>query len=300
MSEAPAGTIYSMTGYGQAERSDERHRIGVAIRTVNHRFLDLALRLSDQYRSLENPLRERVAARLRRGRVEATIEIEFLGEREVRVEVDRVVAAALEGERRRLEEAGVEVQPLSFSDLVRLPEVVRVDCDRERWLASDQRLFDAVVDEALDQVIEGRRREGEQLRNALEERLAALSTLIERLGERRRELEAETLGALRDRLARLLAESSLPEERLTQEAAVLVERSDIGEELDRLGSHLTHFQENLQRGGAVGKRSDFLSQEIYRELNTVVAKCRDAQMTASAVDAKLLCEQLREQAQNLE
>lgn len=300
MSERPAATVYSMTGYGQAERSDERHRIGVAIRTVNHRFLDLALRLSDQYRFLENPLRERVAARLRRGRVEATIEIEFLGEREVRVEVDRVVATALEGERRRLEEAGVELQPLSFSDLVRLPDVVRVDCDQEQWLASDQQLFETVVDEALGQVLDGRRREGEKLRAALELRLGTLSSLIDTLGERRREVEAETLEALRDRLARLLSDASVPEERLTQEAAVLVERSDIGEELDRLGSHLTHFRENLKRGGTVGKRSEFLSQEIYRELNTVVAKCRDAQMTATAVDAKLLCEQLREQVQNLE
>lgn len=294
------GTIYSMTGYGQAQGSDERHRIAVAIRTVNHRFLDQALRLSDQYRELEASLREKIAGQLRRGRVEATIEIEYLGERNTRVEVDRVVAAALEGERKRLSEEGVEVQPLSFSDLLRLPDVVRVANGREEWMASDQALFEEVVDRALDQVLAGRRREGEQLEKVLVERLDGLSDLVERLAERRKSVEAETLDALRERLARLLGDSSLPEERLAQEAAVLVEKSDIGEELDRLGSHLEHFRENLERGGAVGKRSDFLSQEIYRELNTLVAKCRDPQMTALAVDAKLLCEQLREQVQNLE
>ncbi|HKI86421.1 MAG TPA: DUF1732 domain-containing protein, partial [Thermoanaerobaculia bacterium] len=127
-----------------------------------------------------------------------------------------------------------------------------------------------------------------------------LRELIDRLAQRRREVEGETLASLRERLRRLLEDSNLPAERLTQEAAVLVEKSDIGEEIDRLRSHLDHLHLNLRRGGAVGKRSDFLSQEIYRELNTVVAKCRDAEMTAIAVDAKLLCEQLREQVQNLE
>ncbi len=294
------GIIYSMTGYGQAQGSDERHRVAVAIRTVNHRFLDLSLRLNDQYRSLESPLRERLSARLRRGRVEATIEIEYLGERSARVDVDRAVVAALEAERQRLSKDAVEIQPLSFSDLLRLPDVVRVASKSEEWTASDQRLFEKVLDQALDQVLGGRHREGEQLQKVLEERLEELAELVGSLAERRKAVEEETLEALRRRLGRLLAESSLPEDRLAQEAAVLVERSDIGEELDRLGSHLAHFRENLEQGGAVGKRSDFLSQEIYRELNTVVAKCRDAQMTTIAVDAKLLCEQLREQVQNLE
>ena len=130
--------------------------------------------------------------------------------------------------------------------------------------------------------------------------MRGLSVIQVQLSERRAGVSARLLADLRSRMQDLLGDRSLDEGRLAQEAALLADRSDVAEELDRLRLHLEHFDELLRSEGAVGKRMDFLAQEIFRELNTLGSKCRDAEMTRALLDAKVLCEQLREQVQNLE
>jgi uncharacterized protein (TIGR00255 family) len=134
----------------------------------------------------------------------------------------------------------------------------------------------------------------------LSDRLGELEAAAARLADRRHQVARELGESLRRRLRELLAEHAVAEERLAQEVAVLVDRSDIVEELDRLASHCEHFRSVMAEREAIGKRLDFLTQEIFRELNTLGAKCRDAEMIRSVVDAKVLCEQLREQVQNVE
>ena len=289
----------SMTGFGQASGESERFRMTVTLRGVNHRFLDLSLRLRDDLRPLEPALRELLGSRLHRGRVEVTLEVAGLAAREVEVTIDRRVAEAVKATCDELADRGVISGGLELRDLLRLPEVVKVDVRDPEWTAADREALLAVAAEALEQMVAARAAEGDKLRRALDERLAALSELTGQLARRWRAMAGDLAPSLRQRIAQLALETP-DEDRLAQEVAYLVDRADVSEELDRLQSHLDHFRSIMAADGSLGKRLDFLSQEILRELNTLGSKCRDSEMTRRVLDGKVLCEQLREQVQNIE
>lgn len=290
----------SMTGFGQAGGESARHAVTVTIRAVNHRFLELRLALGDDYRASEEALRSLLGRELTRGRVDAVVEIRALAARAARVRVDREVVRAAHAAVEELFEGGLVGEKLTAGDLLRLPEALVVERDHDLWDAADQALVLEVAGEALAQLVAAREAEGAALAAVLARRLDELAAVVETLTRLREASRQATLDTLRARLDELLGASGIDPARLTQEAALLVERSDVAEELDRLGSHCRHFRELLVAPGAAGKRLDFLAQEIGRELNTVGAKCRDAAMTRAVLDGKLLCEQLREQVQNVE
>jgi uncharacterized protein (TIGR00255 family) len=228
------------------------------------------------------------------------VEVTPLELRRPEVAVDAEVVRALHAAVTELASQGIMSPDLRLGDLSRLPEAVRVRMPAAVWEADDQTLLLRAADLALEQFLASRSLEGGKLRGILEERLHGLADLRQRLTERRRDAAHELVASLRGRIAELLDGRTLDEDRLAQEVALLVDRSDIAEELDRLGSHLEHFHEVMADAGAIGKRLDFLTQEIFRELNTLGSKCRDAQMIRWVLDAKVLCEQLREQVQNVE
>ncbi len=290
----------SMTGFGVGSADSRRYRLTVSLRSVNHRFLDLQTRLPEDAREREAELVERLKARLRRGRVEARLDVETLGERRVEARLRTEIVKAVQGALARLAEEGEVRGDLEARDLVRVPGVLEVRYLADDWGPEDSAALAAAADAALDQVEAAREREGGKLRRALAKRLEALDRVRAAL-EGRRELVRENLQtALRERIAELLGDSGLPEERLAQEAALLVDKSDVREEMDRLRAHLEHFGEMMEAAGPHGKRLDFLAQEIQRELNTLGAKCRDTEMTREVLEGKALCEQLREQVQNVE
>lgn len=293
----------SMTGFGQASGENERHAVTVTLRGVNHRFLELRLHLADEHRSSEEAMRALLASRLARGRVESTVEVRPLAPPEARVRVDREVVRAAHDAVEALVAEKLVAGGLVAGDLLRLPEALVVERSGDRWEEADDELLLAVTGTALAQMVAAREAEGASLRQILTQRVAALEEVVAALSAERDRVRAATGEALRARLADLLADRGIDEARLAQEAAILVEKSDVAEELDRLGAHCSHFRELLggaDAADAVGKRMDFLAQEIGRELNTVGAKCRDAAMTRAVLDGKLLCEQLREQVQNVE
>ena len=290
----------SMTGFGQAGGENARHAVTVTVRAVNHRFLELRLALGDDYRASEEALRSLLAGELTRGRVDAVVEIRALAARPARVRVDREVVRAAHAAVEELFEGGLVGEKLTAGDLLRLPEALVVERDHDLWDAADQALVLEVAGEVLAQLVAARRAEGAALAAVLARRLDELAAVVETLTRLREASRQATSENLRARLDELLGASGIEPARLAQEAALLVERSDVAEELDRLGSHCRHFRELLDAPGAAGKRLDFLAQEIGRELNTVGAKCRDAAMTRAVLDGKLLCEQLREQVQNVE
>jgi uncharacterized protein (TIGR00255 family) len=293
-----------MTGFGQADGADGRHAVTVTLRSVNHRYLELKVRLADEHRGSEAALLELLKADLARGRVDVVVEVQAVGERQVEVEVHRPVVMAAHAALEELVEGGLIAQKLTAGDLLRLPEALSVRVAPERWEEEDQDLLLAVAGRALEQLVAGRSHEGGRLHDALEKLLGQLAEVAAVLEEQARRLAPEAAEALRRRLQDLLAAapspSGLDPGRLEQEVALLAEKSDVREELDRLAAHLAHFRELLADGWAVGKRLDFLSQEILRELNTLGAKCRNAEMTRKVLEAKALCEQLREQVQNVE
>lgn len=292
--------IRSMTGFGQAEVGDGRWRVAVGVRSVNHRFLDVAVRLPDERRSLEPGLRALVSEVTTRGRVELRLEIESLSEAAYQLEIDRDGLAAVARSTEELVRAGLVQGGLTAGDLLRAGELLRLRRAEPEWSDAEQALVDEAARAALAELVAGRAAEGERLEGSLAAQLTGLEVQVERLTARREEARDELAAGLRRRLHELLGDTQIPEERLAFEAALLVERSDVQEELDRLRAHLHHCRELLEAGAGVGRRLDFLAQEVQRELNTLGAKCRDLAMIEAVVEAKLLCERFREQVQNVE
>jgi uncharacterized protein (TIGR00255 family) len=274
----------------------------VRLRSVNHRFLDVVLRGSEETRDLESEVRERLAKKLFRGRIEVAIDLlaDQAQEREVRVD---------QGLLRGLLKLGAELSAqgdlssdrLQLADLLRLPGVVQFQGEKTLETVAKKAVLQALT-AALEQLVRARATEGKKLERALFKRLDGLQEVHLQLAERHRESAANLFQQLEERLATLLeGKIGLPDQdRLAQEVAILVDKSDVSEELDRLESHLEHLREIMVGEGSLGKRLDFLSQEIFRELNTIAAKCRDSSMTRLVLDGKVLCEQLREQIQNIE
>ena len=286
----------SMTGYGEASAGDGPRRATVTARSVNHRSLDVAVRVPPPLRRLEPELRSAVAAEVRRGRVEIGVEIGPAPD--APAGVDDAAVEALLATVRRWRRRGVVDSPLGAGELLYAVRQHRPDSGagaEERSLAMD------ACRRALSSLAAEREREGRVLADALQGHLASLRARVRDLAARRGEVVGAMAGELERRVGELLADGDrLDPARLVQEVALLVERSDIEEELERLEGHLDGFAAAMAEEGAVGRRLVFLSQEILRELNTVGAKCRDLEMQRAVVEGKVLCEQLREQAQNVE
>lgn len=290
----------SMTGYGEAAAEGERHTMSVSLKAVNHRFLDLQVRLGEEARGSEAALRELVGKEVQRGRVEMRVDVRPRGERRAEVAVHLGLVQAAVAATQRLVEQGLLEHGLAAGDLLRIPEAFRVELEGGGFEEEDEALLLKVAGEALAQLVASREREGASLQAAMEERLGLLAKVADRLDALRSTVREELAATLRRRLAELLATQPLDEARLAQEVALLVDRSDVTEELDRLRAHLAHFREVAAERGPTGKRLDFLTQEIFRELNTTGSKCRNHEMTRAVLDAKVLCEQIREQVQNVE
>jgi uncharacterized protein (TIGR00255 family) len=290
----------SMTGYGEASGENARHGITVSLRAVNHRFLDLQLRIGEELRGSEAALRDAIGREISRGRVEARVEVRPVAERRATVQVNMGVIREAHVAVHQLVEEGLVDRGLSAGDLMRLPEAFRVELGTEEWAPEDEELLLGVAHKAVAQLAASRAKEGTSLAAAMEEKLGGVEGAVARLDALRGPVREEMAAALRRRLAELLAGQPLDETRVAQEVALLVDRSDVSEEVDRLRSHVEHFRAVTREGNAAGKRLDFLTQEIFRELNTLGAKCRNAEMTRAVLDAKVLCEQIREQVQNVE
>ena len=288
----------SMTGYGEAMAEDRRRHATVTARSVNHRNLDVAVRVPPPLRRLEPALRAAVAAECRRGRVEIGVEIGPAPG--APAEVGDAAVEELLRTVRRWRRRGIVEPGLGAGELLSAIRPLRSDAGdaagpEERALAMD------ACRRAVKSLAAERDREGRVLADALHAHLASLRSCVRQLSARRGEVVGAMAGELERRVGELLAGRDRVEpERLVQEVALLVERSDVEEELDRLEGHLDGFGAAMAEEGAVGRRLVFLSQEILRELNTIGSKCRDLRMQRAVVEGKVLCEQLREQAQNVE
>jgi uncharacterized protein (TIGR00255 family) len=304
---APTG-ICSMTGFAQARVDRDGNSLRINLRSVNHRFLDLHLRMPDGFEIFEPRIRQTIRNGLRRGHVDVNIYYEpgVTGA----IEVNRAVAEAyLKAVERLRQDFGVKAEP-DLIALFRLPGVVAAPGTAGELLNDEaqERLgtqLDACLEQALNKLEAMRRSEGQSLAEELQRilvRIAARTSEIERLAEGVRPAIARRLT---ERLEELLKGAQLDPARLAQEAALLAERSDVSEELARLRSHVEQFQKLLFGGGEAGKKLDFLLQEMQREANTLLSKTPGVEseglaITGLALEVKSDIEKLREQAQNVE
>lgn len=288
--------IRSMTGYARAEQQGPSGRLSWELRSVNHRYLELQFKLPEEFRPMENDLRQLATQRIGRGKVEAGLRYgRDAGTAGVlQIDADRLAAvlAAVEkvSGQLRTSTAPDPIQVLAW------PGVVRPDGapDLAVPLADAMLLFQT----ALDDFTATRSREGERTRLYLIERLDAMAVLVERVKVRAPQVRDAWLEKLRAKIADLGVE--VDPARLAQEAAIAAQRLDVDEELSRLVSHFTEVRDTLVREEAVGRRLDFLMQEFNREANTLSSKSQDAEMTRCAVEMKVIIEQMREQVQNIE
>jgi len=296
--------VRSMTGFGRAEVRGDTIVVSVEARSVNHRHLDVAIRLPRALSALEMEARRAIAARLERGRIDVAVQVTTTaGQPTQRVVADAALAreyvaraGALAAE---LAGAGVGGEiPLAW--VLERPGVVRIE-DAE---AADAEIPWATLEQALgralDELVERRGAEGERLAHELRGLHAELGTLVETMavrapiGARRREER------LRERIASLLGGAAVDEARILTEAAVWADKADIAEELTRLRAHLAELALVLDKGGPVGRALDFLLQELGREVNTVASKADDLELSQAALGGKGVLEKMREQVQNLE
>ncbi len=286
--------LHSMTAFASAESATPLGTLSCELRSVNHRYLELQMRLPDELRALESTIRERVAARVARGKVDLSIRLRSGSAGPPTLEIDE---ALLDRLLQRATEISTRVENTQVDPLALLawPGVVR-EPERDAGILNAAVL--ALVAQALDEFSASRAREGERLQGFMVERLDAIAALIAQL----RVWLPEIRAALRLKLETRLAELKLPLEpgRFEQELVLGLSKLDVDEELDRLTSHVAEARATLARGEAAGRRLDFLLQEFNREANTLGSKSVDARTSQASVELKVLIEQVREQVQNIE
>src|SRR5689334_1754875 len=293
--------VRSMTGFGRAEATGESIAVSVEARSVNHRHLDVALRLPRALASLELDARRLVQSRLERGRVDVTVQLTPLGSGAVqRVQIDAALAREYVARARALAiELGLEGGP-SFGWVLEQPGVVRLEEPEPVESTAPWPLLADALTRALDELVARRTAEGERLVEALRTLHAELTTAVNVVAARAPLTATRREDRLRERLRALLAETAIDEARIVTEAAIWADKSDVTEELARLRAHLAEFALLLDKGGPVGRPLDFLIQELNREINTVASKADDLEMSQAALAAKGVLEKIREQVQNLE
>jgi len=287
--------LRSMTGFARCERATAAGLLAWEVRSVNHRFLEISLRLPEELRGSEADFRRAIGTVARRGKVDAAFYFRPTanGDRELSLDdalLDRLIEDAV-AVQRRLGEAG----QIDAVDLLRWPGVVR---ETERDSTPLAATAMDLLAEALAAFTTSRAGEGERISEMLASRAAQVRGIAEEVAARLPEVQARIRAKLQERVASLGAEGN--PERLEQEIAILIQKMDVAEELDRLRSHVEELTATIASGETVGRKLDFLMQEFNREANTLSSKSQDVETTRAAVELKVLIEQMREQVQNVE
>jgi uncharacterized protein (TIGR00255 family) len=293
---APAlTTITSMTGFARREVSGPWGTLVCELRSVNHRFLEAGFRLPDELRGAESELRQRLAKEIKRGKVDCSLSCRRLQGADTALEVDAEALNRLTARVRDVARMLPDSQTVNVLDVLRWPGVLRDDSNiGEELLAATRGLFG----ETLEDLVAARTREGGRLRELLEQRCSGLEVLVAQVRARLPEVHSRVRARLGERLAEL--QINVDRDRLEQELALLLQRLDVDEELDRLSGHIVEIRRVIGGNEPAGRRLDFLMQELNREANTLSSKSQDLETTRSAVDMKVIIEQMREQVQNVE
>lgn len=285
--------IRSMTAYAGGERVTPWGTLGCELRSVNHRFLEVGVRLPEDLRALEPQLRERVSARISRGKLDLVMRLRA-PEAATSLAVDEALVEQLGELAQRLQPRFPLLQ-VGFTDLLQYPGVLRAEAADAAALQAEAL---ALLEQTLDGFVQAREREGQKLAEAISERVDG----VERIARDVHVLIPAIRDGQRAKLAARLADLPHPVDpgRAEQELVLWLQKLDVDEELDRLGSHITEIRRVLKQREPVGRRLDFLLQEFNREANTLGSKSVDSRTSNAAVELKVLIDQIREQVQNIE
>ncbi len=293
--------IFSMTGYGTSSCQKDDTVVSIEIRTVNHRFLDLHVRIPREYASLEPDVHQMVRSFLMRGRVDVNVTIWETAGPELSINPE-LVRGYLEAARRIRSEFDLQ-DSLDLKTLLTLPGVFRDKGMTAEWHEPGDDLLAMLrksMNEAIQEVVRMRRQEGEALESEMLRYLGSIGEKARSIREKAGSVLEEYRQRLEERLSQLLPNNGIDPQRLAQEVALLAEKSDISEELTRLESHLEQYAGLVKAGREVGKKLDFLLQEMQREANTILSKTGNLEITRIGIAVKADIEKLREQVQNVE
>ncbi|PTQ91023.1 YicC/YloC family endoribonuclease [Agitococcus lubricus] len=287
--------MYSMTAFAHRELRGDFGLLVCEIRSVNHRYLEPNLRLADIIRDLETPLREKLRQQLSRGKVDIWVRHEAAENHPSGIHINQDLAARLVEAASQIDQLARHAAPLNAADILRIPGVVCATPPNQQAVSTAAL---SLFEQTLQEFVAMRQREGEAIRQLLNQRLSAIEEECAKVRQRMPLIIEHYRLRLNVRLQEIKAELSA--DRLEQEMVLFAHKIDVAEELDRLNAHVLEIRRVLQLGGAIGRKLDFLMQELNREANTLGSKSVSADSSLSSVELKVLIEQMREQIQNVE
>lgn len=291
--------IKSMTGFGRAEVLDENHKFTIELKTVNHRYLDLSVRLPRQLGFFETAVRNYLKKYLLRGKVDVFIFYEDYSPQKVLLTYNPELVKQYLAYFRQMENEFSIENDITLSTLARLPEIFTME-QQAQDEDSLWKLLETGLSKAVANAVEARELEGGHLREDIERKLTVLEEMVERIEER----SPQTLAAYREKLeakaAEMLQDAQIEESRIAAEVVIYADKICCDEETVRLKGHIKNMGQALAKGGSAGRKLDFIAQEMNRESNTILSKANDLEISNIAIDLKTEIEKIREQIQNIE
>ena len=291
--------VKSMTGFGRCEVSSEDYKISVEMKSVNHRYLDLSIKMPKKFNVFEADIRNLLKNGIQRGKVDLYITCENFSDKAVRLNYNEVLAGEYMDIFAKMSEQFSIENDVKVSALSRYPEVITSEQSEEDEETLWQLLKEALTG-ALEKCVEQRIKEGEHLRADLTGKLDAMVSWVGEIEARSPQIIAEYRTKIEDKVRELLDGSGIDENRIAAEVTLFADKICVDEETVRLRSHIKTMQEALSRGGAVGRKLDFIAQEMNREANTILSKANDIEISGTAINLKTEIEKIREQIQNIE
>ena len=290
--------IKSMTGYGKANQEIDFRKYQVEIKSVNHRYLDISVRLPRELNYLEDYIKKAISAKIKRGKIDAFITFENNSKEGKEIKINTQLAKNYIAELRKLANEENLLTDIQVTEIAKYPDVLSIQENQDDEKIKFELL--KVVEEATDNLIDMRKAEGEKIAEDLNKRLDIIQEKINELDKFSTGLIEEYVVKLEERIKQILKEQEIDKNRLAQEVVIYADKCSIQEEITRLNSHIAQFKNILQSDEAVGKKIDFIIQEMNRETNTIGSKSNSLDVTNGVIDMKTEIENLREQVQNIE
>lgn len=291
--------IRSMTGFGRCEKVTEQYKISVEMKAVNHRYLDLSIKMPKRFNYFESGVRGLLKTYIQRGKVDIFISYEDYTKEKLCLKYNESLAAEYVQYFKQMSEAFAIDNDMTAGILARMPEVLTMEQEPEDEDAMWKLLSEA-IEEAAKRFVESRTVEGESLKADLLGKLKAMEDMVACVEQRTPAIVAEYQARLEAKVKELLGTSGIDEGRIVTEVTIFADKVCVDEEIVRLKSHISHMESDLLNGGGVGRKLDFLAQEMNREANTILSKANDLTISDKAIALKTEIEKIREQIQNIE
>ena len=288
----------SMTGFGRASLESNGKNYIIEIKTVNNKYSDITVKSPKRLSFMEDKIRKQIANRITRGKVEVSVSFFDFSNKSKNVVLNKEVAKEYIKQLREIADENNLSENISVVEIAKLPDILNsIDSDNDEEIASEAL---QCLNMALDSLIEMRKAEGENIKQDLLVRIERVQNLVDKIAENSKGIVEEYVSKLEKRVKEILKTDVVDENRIAQEAVIYADKTSIEEELTRLNSHIVQFKELVNSDGPVGKKLDFMIQEMNRETNTIGSKAGSGEITKAVIDLKVELEDIREQVQNIE